>query len=211
MLERGFDVTDIDFVILAKAIKKSFSRFVQMIGRGARPHEGKEFAVIQDHGNNWLRFNEQWADLYHNGVDSLDSDAEEVKKREPTKKEKEESRCPKCGMIWQSGDTCLACGHQRSRRSQVVTIAGEAQEIDSGTGKPVKKKEASKEDKQAFYSQALAFAHTRGYSEGWAAHKYKTKFGVFPRSLDKVPAVAIGDEFLAFVQHQNIKYAKAKK
>jgi superfamily II DNA or RNA helicase len=211
MLERGFDVTDIDFVILAKAIKKSFSRFVQMIGRGARPHEGKGWACIMDHGSNWLRFSEQWQELYHNGVDSLNSDAEEVKKREPTKKEKEESRCPKCGMIWQAGDTCLACGHQRSRRSQVVTIAGEAQEIDSGTGKPVKKKEASKEDKQAFYSQALAFAHARGYSEGWAAHKYKTKFGVFPRSLDKVPAVAIGDEFLAFVQHQNIKYAKAKK
>lgn len=212
MLERGFDVTDIDFVILAKAIKKSFSRFVQMIGRGARPHHGKDFAVIQDHGNNWLRFNEQWAELYHNGVDCLDSDAEEVKKREPTKKEKEAARCPKCGMLWQGkSDTCLACGHARQRRNEVLTLAGEAKEIDSATGKPAKKKEPTKQEKQDFYSQALAYAHKKGYAEGWAAHKYQAKFGVFPRSLEKVPAVAVGDEFMAFIQHQNIKYAKGNK
>lgn len=211
MLERGFDVTDIDFVILAKAIKKSFSRFVQMIGRGARTHEGKSFCVVQDHGNNWLRFSDQWADLYHNGVDSLSTEAEDVKKKEPTKKEKEEARCPKCGMIWQGkGDTCISCGHTRARRNEVLTIAGEAREIDATTGKPDKKKEPTKQEKQDFYSEALAYAHERGYAEGWAAHKYQAKFGVFPRSLDKVPALAVSGSFLNFIKSQNIRYAKGK-
>lgn len=47
-LTRGYDETSIELVILARPLRKSFSSFVQMVGRGARPHTGKEFCVIQD-------------------------------------------------------------------------------------------------------------------------------------------------------------------
>ena len=45
ILGRGFDQTDVEHVILTRAFKKSFSAFVQQVGRGARPHEGQGFCI----------------------------------------------------------------------------------------------------------------------------------------------------------------------
>ena len=143
MLERGFDQGDIDFVILAKAIKKSFSKFVQMIGRGARPHPDKKFCVIQDHGNNWLRFSEQWEEFYHNGVKELSAEPDRSTKKEPTREQKEAGKCPKCGALWPAkSDTCAHCGAVRVKCNDVQSVAGEMVEI---TGQEKNKIEYSTE------------------------------------------------------------------
>ena len=47
ILTRGFDQTDVEHVILAQPLRKSFSKFVQMIGRGARKHDGKQFCIAR--------------------------------------------------------------------------------------------------------------------------------------------------------------------
>ena len=73
MLERGFDCPDVEHVILARPLRKSFNSHVQMAGRGGRPYPGKEFCVIQDHSGNWLRFHDDWNELYFNGVQDLSS------------------------------------------------------------------------------------------------------------------------------------------
>lgn len=48
ILSRGFDQSDVDYVILARPLKKSFSEHVQQVGRGARIHPEKKMCVIQD-------------------------------------------------------------------------------------------------------------------------------------------------------------------
>lgn len=45
ILSRGFDQTDVEHVILARPLKKSFSEHVQMVGRGARSHPDKKFCI----------------------------------------------------------------------------------------------------------------------------------------------------------------------
>lgn len=47
ILSRGFDQSDVDYVILARPLKKSFSEHVQMIGRGARIHPEKKFCIAK--------------------------------------------------------------------------------------------------------------------------------------------------------------------
>jgi len=208
MLSRGFDQTDIEHVILARPLKKSFSQHVQMIGRGARAHEGKTLCVIQDHAFNWLRFAEQWEDFYHNGVQSLGDDIDKKPKKEPTKKEKEVAKCPKCSAFWPAGsDTCSNCGFVRQKRNMVENAPGELVEL---TGKAPEKH--SSEYKEQWYQGLIAILRNRGKNENRAYHLYKQKFGVNPPWKKEAGSTITKPAMDAFgyLQRSNIAYAKSR-
>ena len=63
-------------------------------------------------------------------------------------------------------------------------------------------------EKQEWFSGFLTIAHQRNRSEGWAAHRYKEKFGVWPNKLDKVRGPTNYDIEM-FDRHCRIKYAKS--
>ena len=48
------------------------------------------------------------------------------------------------------------------------------------------------------------------YKEGWAAQKYKEKFGVFPRSIPK-EMQPTSQKTMKWIRSRNIAYAKAKE
>ena len=54
LLIEGLDITNIGAIVLATSTL-SLSRFLQMVGRGLRPHAGKRDLVIIDHGGNSYR------------------------------------------------------------------------------------------------------------------------------------------------------------
>lgn len=210
ILERGFDMGDVYTVILAKAVKKSFSKFVQMVGRGARPFPEKSFCVIQDHGCNWLRFSEQWNDLYHNGVTELTSEPDKAKKAEPTEYEKKVSTCPKCGCLWGGADICPQCGTVRLRKNKVETLVGEMKELNSSA----KVNKYSERDEREWLGGLLFYARSHKkkdgtpYLDGWAIHKFKEKFNKNPN----YPLVAVPPrpEVIAWITSRNIAYRKGK-
>lgn len=204
ILSRGFDQSDVDHVILARPLKKSFSEHVQMVGRGARIHDGKKFAVIQDHSGNWLRFADDWHKLYHEGVQELDQGQDRKPKKEPTPVEKEASKCPKCSCVWVGGSVCVHCGFERPKRNDVVNVAGKMVEVGEVAVKAEKFSAAYKTD---FYAQLLGWAHYNGYKEGAAYHKYKAKFGVGPAGPKPLPKHP-GPEVNRFVKSQIIRYVK---
>ena len=163
--------------VSARPFSKSFSSHVQQIGRVMRPHPGKTFGLWLDHSGNFLRFKDDWDRLYTEGVQDLVEGGEKAKK-EPTEKEKKESKCPVCSTLWLfKSDTCGECGHVRKRMVTVENVAGEMFELNTATNLI--------QDRQNFYSELLCYAQIRGYKEGWCAHKYKEKFGAFPRGLSK--------------------------
>lgn len=206
ILERGFDQSDIDFVILAKAVKKSFSKFVQMIGRGARPHPGKEVCIVQDHGNNWLRFNEHWSELYGSGVSELSSEPDKAQKKEPTKKEKEHAKCPKCGAIWPgNSDVCAHCGMVRVRRNDVTVMPGEMVELASAKSQD----KYSSDYMENFYKGLIGLFRSQNKNEGRAFHLYREKFGKNP-PWKKEP-IEPSIEVINFVRSKNIAFAKSRK
>jgi superfamily II DNA or RNA helicase len=204
ILSRGFDQSDVDHVILARPLKKSFSEHVQMVGRGARLHPGKTFCTVQDNSGNWLRFADEWEELYHDGVkDLVAKDAKP--KKEPSQEDKEAAKCPKCGLMWAGGMVCLHCGHERTKRNEVVNVAGEMVEL--GTSKRVKKEAFTAEFKADFYAQLLGHCQARGYKPGYAYHAYIDKFGVGP-SMAKPQPIPPGPEVAAWIKHQQIRKAK---
>jgi superfamily II DNA or RNA helicase len=201
ILTKGFDVPDVMIGVSARPFTKSFSSHVQQMGRVMRPFEGKEFGLWIDHSGNYLRFREEWDDLYHNGVKEL-FDGKEKPKREPTKKEKEAAKCPKCSHIWPSrSDTCAHCGFVREKSNTVLVQPGQLVEVD-GSAK------ADSDEKKSFYHQLLYYAEMKGYADGWAFHQYLKRFKVQPRWPKMREPVT--KQVMNWIKSQQIAYAKAK-
>ena len=202
ILTKGFDVSDVLIGVSARPFSKSFSSHVQQLGRVMRPHEGKEFAVWLDHSGNYLRFKDDWDELYHDGVKRLNEGGEKAKK-EPTEREKKEAKCPACGVLWTFPDgKCGNCGHVRPIRAMVQNVPGELLELKNANSK-------LSINNQDFYSQVLYYARAKGFKEGWASYKYKEKFGVFPRGLSQV-AKPPSEDTLNWIKSRAIAFAKAR-
>jgi superfamily II DNA or RNA helicase len=201
ILTKGFDVPDVKIGVSARPFSKSLSSHIQQMGRVMRSHPDKEYGVWLCHSGNYLRFQEDWEEVYNNGVSELD-DTREKPKKEKTDKEKEAAKCPMCGAFWPSkSDTCLHCGHVRERKNQVVEVSGEMEELAPG---------ASRDIKQDWWGMCQYMVKYKGWSAGRAAHTYKEKFGVWPRGLDD-KAVTPSKEFDKAVKAALIRYLKSKK
>ncbi len=176
ILTKGFDVPDVKIGVSARPFSKSLSSHIQQMGRVMRGSPGKEFALWLDHSGNYVRFRDEWEEVFESGVHELD-DSKEKPKKEPSEKEKLESKCPSCSALWPKGsDTCANCGHVRERKNKVASVAGELTEL--GT--------MSRENKQDWWSQLWYKVEFEGWREGRAAHTFKEKFGVWPRGLQNV-------------------------
>jgi DNA repair protein RadD len=202
ILTRGFDVPDVMIGVSARPFSKSLSSHVQQMGRVMRPYEGKEFAVWLDHSGNYLRFQDDWDEVYEIGVHKLDDKVEKAKK-EPTEKEKKESKCPKCGYLWKNADSCPSCGHVRERRT-LQHVAGELTELVNSQTR------AQRDDRQQFYSELLWYASTKNYNPNWAGHKYREKFGVWPRGMYEVQKVP-STPTLKWIKAKQIAWVKGRQ
>jgi superfamily II DNA or RNA helicase len=186
--------------ISARPFTKSFMSHVQQMGRVMRSCPDKEFAVWLDHAGNYLRFQEDWDELYHDGVHTL-SDGKEKPKKEKTEVEKKQAKCPACGALWVGkSENCISCGYHRPVVNMLEAIPGEMEELK---GAP------SKEMKQSWYSQLIDLASYRGYSPGWVAHQYRARFGVWPKGLDHV-RTPITPEVAKWENSRRIAWAKGR-
>jgi superfamily II DNA or RNA helicase len=202
ILTKGFDVSDVEIGISARPFSKSLSSHIQQMGRVMRSHPGKEFALWLDHSGNYLRFRDEWDEVFENGVQTLD-DGREKTKKEPTQNEKEAAKCPKCSHFWPSNsDTCPSCGHVRMRRNDVDSVPGFMEEL---TGDNL-----AKELKRKWLAELKFICEQEGYSSGWTSHKFKEKFGSWPNGIQVDPAPATA-EVQRWVRSRRIAWAKAKK
>ena len=129
--------------------------------------------LLVHNSGNYLRFRDEWEDVYENGVHELD-DGKEKPKKEPTEKEKKEAKCPKCDAYMpRYMDTCTHCGYVREKKSLLEAVPGEMTELAT----------MSRENKQKWHSMLQWYVQHRGKNPGWAAHTFKDKFGVWPRNL----------------------------
>lgn len=203
ILTRGFDVSDVKIGISARPFSKSFSSHVQQLGRVMRADPSKEFGLWLDHSGNYLRFLDDWEELYSDGVKELKEGGEKAKP-EPTERQKKELKCPSCNALWTSKtDTCDACGHVRKRMNTIVNLEGELEELAKSNAKLTI-------TPQDFYSQLLYYARTKGIKDGWAYHKVREKFGVFPKGLSPVTKEPTLDT-LKWIKSRAIAYRKGKE
>lgn len=205
ILTKGFDVPDVMIGVSARPFSKSLSSHIQQMGRVMRKHPEKAFALWLDHSGNYLRFAEEWEDIYANGVTELD-DGREKPKKEPTQKEKEAAKCPRCNAFWPGrADACACCGFVRPQRNDVTEKPGELAEYS-----PAGKKLPGRDERQMFYRELCGVAQERGYKPGWAFHKYVEKYGVQPKGLSNEPAMPSAAT-LRWVRSRQIAWANSRK
>ena len=203
ILTKGFDNEHVMIGVSARPFSKSFSSHVQQMGRVMRANqtnpESKPFAVWLDHSGNYLRFREDWDEVYEDGVKRLE-DGKEKAKREPTERVKKESKCPRCSALWPSGsDACYNCGYVRERKNLVQEVDGKLEELGN----------APRESKQQFWNQMVWLMRYQGWSKGRASHTYRDKFGVWPRGLIEDRPEAPSLETKAFINKKMRQFLKS--
>lgn len=203
VLTAGVD-WDVRCVIDARPTK-SRMLFVQMLGRGARPAEGKTECLVLSHSNNFLSMGYP-EDVVRNSLRNAKREIGASQFSEP----QIPTPCPECHALYK-------CEHRRGS-TQASFLAGEISELDPfylrgpKPPKPPKPAEYTLEQKQAFYSGLVHIAGERDYKNkrGWVANKYKERFGVWPKGMHEVP-LPPGPDVLSFEHSQRIRYAKRRE
>lgn len=199
ILAEGWDFPACRTLILARPTR-SLIRYLQMIGRVLRPHEGKDRALVLDHSGTVKRLGFATDDLplhLHDGRPAQPGKGQERKEALP-------KPCPKCAFIKPAKvHACPKCGFAPERQSDVEVGAGELVQVKRG------KKPIRAEAKQHIWSQMLFVAQQKGYSRGWVSHKYREFFDVWPKGLRDVPATPT-PEVLNWLKSRAIAYAKRR-
>ncbi|MHB1952448.1 MAG: DEAD/DEAH box helicase [Sulfobacillus sp.] len=195
--------------IVDAAPTKSEMLYVQRIGRGLRTASEKSACVILDHAGNTQRLG-LVTDIHHGHLDrrkpSEKGEAYAGEKATPKPR-----KCQKCRALIPPGKAaCPQCGEMIAAVSDVLVADGELI-LYGSDAKPKKEKKLryTMEEKQAWFSGFLYLAQQRNRQEGWAAHRYREKFGVWPNQLKKIPAPPSSD-VQQFDKHCRIRFAKAR-
>lgn len=201
LLGTGYDAPHISCLIDCYKTSSKI-QFVQRAGRIMRLHDSKDHAVYLDHSGN----------VYDHGFpedivpEVLDDGEKPYKEKDLIKKEKKESKpkdCPVCFGVM-VGIRC-ACGYEIPIREQLKTTDEDLVEIKKLN------QQTEKQDKEKFYSELARYAIDKGYKQGWASNKYKSKFGVYPNKIDKFVAPTVSDTTMGYIKHEIIKYRYSQK
>lgn len=182
--------------IIDAAPTKSEMLHVQKIGRGLRVNPGTEDLLILDHAGNSLRLG-LVTDIHH----------DRLNKGKPNKRdasrggaEKLPQSCSQCETL-HTGLQCPACGHMRYPVDKVKIVEGDLVEVAH------KQRATPIEDRQRFFGMCIWLSRERGYDAGWAAHKYRERFGVWPRRMNRTP-ITPDRAFLNWEMSRRIAWAK---
>jgi superfamily II DNA or RNA helicase len=202
ILAEGWDFPACRTLILARPTR-SLIRYIQMAGRVLRPHASKVRALILDHSGTVTRLGfptDEFPLELDDGTPRQQAGQQQKERAEQLPK-----ACSSCSYMKPAGlHKCPVCDFAPERRSDVDVQEGELVLV---------KKKADKMSKQAFYSQLLGVAESKGYRSGWVAHKYREYFGVWPRGLTDEAAEPTAEVhcFLKHLQIRDAKRAKAKE
>jgi len=195
----GADFPWASCIVLARP-SKSYARYVQMAGRGLRPFKDKADCIMIDHAglvhaHGFLDDPVEW---------TLDGKDKAWKKKIERKKEKKIFDCEMCGLKF-VGKRCPTCGYEiPDWGKKVLTTDDELVEIKGS------KKKATTEEKRIFYGMLEHYRRSKGYSSGWCAHKFKSKFSTWPNKHKDQYPIQPDDKFYNWIKYQNIKWAKSR-
>ena len=199
-LATGFSVRDVGCIVDTQPTQ-SLMRHVQKLGRGLRTHPDKDRLIILDNAGNLLRNGLPDAEYPQSLSGEKERGNDRRKADQPLPK-----ACPSCGTVKAPKvRQCPACGFTPSRQSELEVEAGELVEV----GKAANRK-SSWDEKVDFVAQLKGYARSKGYQDGWVAHQYREKFGVWPndpRVKDATPR-APGELVYGWIKHQAIRKAR---
>ena len=181
---------------------------MQMAGRILRPFENeegkKEDALILDHAG---------AIFEHGTVDSeiewsLDP-GEKIQDRQAQKKKQSAPIvCDECFHVYTKQLSCPKCGHVPVRKGRSFeVIDGQLGKVQGGI---TEIKKYTHEEKERVFRELTWMQQQRGFKSGWVSHKYKARFGVWPKAVNGEP-MEPSIETKAWIRKEAVSYAKAQR
>ena len=204
----GVDFPWIDCVVDAQPTK-SLTRYLQKNWRAGRAYPGKRNFLVMDHANN----------VYVHGRLETPRDWELCKGKEQVEKlavqrkksEKVQLRCHVCGFLIHT-PICPHCGTPLRMTGKAKDfLPGVLVEMTEGEFEErvaIQQEQASL-NPQEWYSGFLGIAKERGKTRGWAAFRYKLKFGDWPHGLREIASEPT-PQVRRYDQYQRIKFIKGK-
>jgi superfamily II DNA or RNA helicase len=194
---------DVRCIILARPTKSEML-FVQIIGRGLRTANSKDHCLILDHSDTTLRLGFV-TEIHHEHLH--DGKTREYHKRDRIKLPKE---CPQCAFLRPpSTPTCPNCGFTATPVNKVCHADGNLAELRRDKT-PIIDPASIIAGQRRFYAELVCIARERGYKRGWAAWKFKEKYGHWPNGFDHLAPLPPSDGTLRWVKSRQIAYAKSR-
>ncbi len=157
VMTTGVDIPKASCIIMARPTK-SYNLYIQILGRGTRPCEGKTDFIVIDHANNVLE---------HGTIDSekeVDLDGKTVEKGEEKAKV-----CEQCytAYLRSENDECPECGFKSEPPAPREVVID--QNFDF--------KEYVLDEFERELERLFRTVERRGYNPWWVFHQIKRKFG----------------------------------
>lgn len=210
VLTEGFDAPDVGCIVLARPTK-SFGLYRQIVGRGLRPAKGKHTCLVLDHSGGTLEhgFVDEPVDWEINAKKRAQRPAMSRRTANAVRKLVD---CPECGVTRWQGRPCSSCGWRPHGYGEGQPFMdGDLVELDKN-GNVRKHVKIEQTVPEHFYRQLLWLVREGGYNPGWAAHKYREKFGNWPprpwgtkEPMEPTPVLR------SWVRSRQIRWAKSKQ
>lgn len=213
VLSYGWDEPSVSCAIIARPTR-SIARYMQSGGRILRPFEGKEDAILIDHTGvvadlGFLDDPQPWSlDPNSKIRERIEAERKEAKDPEELLTQLE---CPACHAIFSPQRKCPECGEDlhRQRARKIEAVEAELQEVRAREAAKVRRTvDIGKNDPHRFLAELRGYAKEKGWKPGWANHKWREKFGVWPE-FNPAP-VPPSPEVRAWCISQQIRYAKSR-
>ena len=207
VLTEGFDLPSIGCIVLARPTKQ-IGLFRQMAGRGLRPAPGKNNLILIDHSGAVFRHG-----LLEDRVEwTLDVTKRADNPTHSSRSQAQTSRlieCSQCSALRTAGEKCPHCGFFPQRRPDLIVFReGELARINKNSRSAASAYDPN--ERMRWHAELTYIAAERGYRPGWAARKYKEKFGTWPPTRAIKP-ISPTPEILSWVRSRNIAYAKGRQ
>jgi len=119
-------------------------------------------------------------------------------------KQKEEQwrKCPKCDHVHTPRPDCPNCGHEYPRR-ETVHEEGELTNVEYVAAQRV--------DQARWWAGIRHYQLKKNLKDGWSAHKYRDRFGIWPSpAVKRTPARPPDKDVADWLLGQWIRYSKGK-
>jgi hypothetical protein len=211
-LAKGFNVPDVECICDVRPLRKSLSTFMQLFGRGMRssPLTGKTECLLLDFSGNYVRFMDDFTDIYYNGLNELDAGDRLDATIRRDDEEREIPSCPECGYT-PCGKRCISCGHERRPAPVAQHLPGHMEEIVIG-------KQRLADNREHLYQQICTWVKCHGKPETASKRAWylfqSMSGGIKPRTswqFEYQPNVPISRAVINHIKRNSIAYHRTRR